>query len=109
MNEWIPFYVSDERVAKHLDLSRGAAQAKLREACASGVVRSWKKPYAFNGEGLVEEQGEWELIAPSEWKANEIDLMTDADGCQFFVSVNEVDLILWLAGKAAPSGDDDPN
>jgi hypothetical protein len=62
----LDFYFAAQEVERCLGLSPGAAQAKLRELCASGVVRSW-----------------WELpmgppvqIKPSEWKSREVDLET---------------------------------
>ena len=87
----VNFYFAVKQIERRLSMSVGAAQAKLREFCASGVVRSWKEPYSMVG---VEPQGEgpWEQIEPSEWRSREIDLMTDSDGCQYFVEVSESDL-----------------
>ena len=76
-------------------MSPGAAQAKLRELCASGWVRSQKEPYSFVAR---QPQGEGPpvLIEPSEWRRREIDVMTDSDGCKYWVDVSKIDLEHWL-------------
>src|SRR6266567_4734402 len=76
-----------QEIERKLSVSRGKAQATLRKLCAGGEVRSWKQPHT-NGQ----EQGPSERIEPSEWRHREIDLMTDDDGCQYFVDVSVVDL-----------------
>jgi hypothetical protein len=85
------FYIAAKEIREWLGFSPGAAQAKLRELCAGGVVRSWRQPFSMAGR---EPQGEGppERIEPSAWRTNEIDLMTDADGCSYFVDVSTVDL-----------------
>ena len=41
---------------------------------------------------LPQGEGPPEVIEPSEWRQREIDLMTDADGCNYFVNVSNADL-----------------
>lgn len=97
MNEddWLPFHSAVREIKRSLRMSQGAAQAKLRELCASGWVRSQKEPYSFDG---LQPQGEGPpvLIEPSEWRQREIDLMTDSDGCNYWVNVSKTDLEHWL-------------
>ena len=84
MPDPISFYHAYLRIEERLGLSRGASQAKLRELCASGIVRLWKQPWAYRkGSFELETQGPEESILPSEWRSREIDLMTDTDGCQY--------------------------
>jgi hypothetical protein len=87
----LPFLFAAQEIERRLGLSPGAAEAKLRELCASGVVKSWKEPYSMVGR---EPQGEGppERIEPSEWKSRELDLVTDADGCSYWVDVSKIDL-----------------
>ena len=40
------FYSAAQEIERRFGLSPGAAQAKLRELCASGEVRSVKQPYS---------------------------------------------------------------
>src|SRR5262249_51569213 len=61
----------------------------------TGVVRSWKEPYSMVGR-LPQGEGPREVIEPSEWGQRAIDLMTDADGCNYFVNVSNADLGHWL-------------
>ena len=104
----ISFSFANDLVARRLGLSRGAAQAKLRELCASGVVRSWKEPYSNSTDNFLK-TGEWiqvegpeERIEPSEWRSHEIDLRTDAHGCRYFVAVSKDDLAHWLDRQEGP-------
>jgi hypothetical protein len=98
MSEWIGFYFGEQLIVKRLGLSRGAAQAKLRELCAAGLVRSRKQPYSQSPDNFFEPQieGEWEPIQPCEWWSHQIDMMTDGDGCRYFVEVSDSDLSHWL-------------
>ena len=85
------FYIAANEIGQRHSLSPGAAQTKLRELCASGLVRSWRQPYSMVN-GVPEGEGPPERIEPIAWRRNEIDLMTDADGCSYFVDVSMVDL-----------------
>jgi hypothetical protein len=64
---WLYFYTAAAEVAERLNLSVGKAQRMLREACASGDIRSKQ---------LVQRSGEWvaEPTKPSEWAIDEIDI-----------------------------------
>jgi hypothetical protein len=66
IDDWVNFHEAAHDIERRLRTSPGEAQAKLRELCASGVVRSWKEPYSFVAR---EPQGEGPpvLIEPSEW------------------------------------------
>jgi hypothetical protein len=92
---WLSFYFAAQEIEERLGLSRGAAQAKLREACATGEVRSLKQPYVMIIFQPVM-KGPRERIKPSEWRLDEIDLMIDADGYAYFVDVSERDFLFWL-------------
>jgi hypothetical protein len=93
--DWLSFYEAVRQFERSLGMSTGAAQAKLRELCASGTVRSQKEPYL-----LVARQPQGEgppvYIEPSEWRQREIDVMTDSDGCKYWVDVSKIDLEYWL-------------
>jgi len=97
MNEedWLTFFEAAREIKRGLRMSPGAAQAKLRELCASGSVRSKKEPYSFVA-GQPEGEGPPVLIEPSEWRQREIDVMTDSDGCKYLVDVSKIDLEHWL-------------
>lgn len=94
-----PFYSASEEIERRFDLSVGAAEKMLREACASEGVRSYKEPYSMEG---FEPRGEGPRveIVPSEWRATEIDMATDANGCRYWVYVSEADFRYWLKPKA---------
>ena len=110
MDDQQSFFFAVQEIKTALGISSGAAQMKLRELCKSGEVRSWKQPYSMrwrepHGEGPSER------IQPSEWRHHEIDLMTDSDGCKYFVDVSKTDLGDWLGRnkkavgkKAKPAG-----
>jgi hypothetical protein len=98
---WLSFYTAALETEQRLRLSRGAAQKKLREACASGDPRSQKQPYSMVN-CQPQDEGPWERIEPSEWRVHEIDLMTDEHGCNYFVDVSEDDFGRWLNEQPAP-------
>jgi hypothetical protein len=99
------FHFAVQEIEHRLGLSRGAAQAKLRELCASGVVRSWKRPYEIV-ENYALPVGEPERVLPSEWKSREVDLATDADGYKNFVDVSKLDLEQQIGkGQESPPRD----
>ena len=90
MSEWLTFYEAAIEVKRDLGVSRGEAEATLRQLCASGKIRSQKQPYSIvNGEWHGE--GPPEPIEPSEWRDREIDVMTDSDGCNYSVRVSKED------------------
>jgi hypothetical protein len=93
--EWLNFHLAAEEIAQRCDVSVGVAQRMLREACAQGDIRSQREPYSRKGQE-IEGEGPPELIKPSEWLRDQVDLTTDADGCEYFVDVNEDDFRYWL-------------
>jgi len=78
-----------------LGVSLGKAQSTLRQLCASGEVRSQKEPYVIV-DHEAQGQAPPQRIEPSEWRQHEIDLMTDQDGCRYFVHVDKADFRYWL-------------
>jgi hypothetical protein len=65
----------------------------LRQACASGDVRSRRQP-CNPATGI--DEGPHEPVKPSDWTRGEVDLEFDADGCGYFVDVDEDDFRYWL-------------
>jgi hypothetical protein len=98
--EWLSFHSAAQEIERIKGVSRGKAQSMLRQACASGEVRSVKEPYVIVHHE-AERQAPPQRIEPSEWREHEIDLMTDSDGCRYFVDVSEADFRFWL-GKPEP-------
>jgi hypothetical protein len=74
--EWLSFYSAAQEIERIKGVSPGKAQSMLRQACASGEVRSVKEPYVTVHQE-AEGQGPPQRIEPSEWREHEIDLMTD--------------------------------
>jgi hypothetical protein len=65
---WFFFYTAAGVIEDRLGVPGGVAQRKLREACASGDIRSkWLVPSG---------SGEWryETVKPSEWAKDQMDL-----------------------------------
>jgi hypothetical protein len=98
MDDQLAFFFGAQQIERSLGMSPGASQAKLRELCRSGEVRSWREPYSMLG-GEPQGEGPSKRIEPSEWRQREIDLMTNSDGCKYFVDVSTTDLLAWLKGK----------
>jgi hypothetical protein len=107
---WLNFYDAAKEVRKKLGLSVGKAQTMLREVCAKGDIRTQREPYdPTTGQG----QGPPELVKPSQWKQDDIDLLIDADGCAYFVDLDEEDFEYWLGSltetrakkRTSPMGD----
>jgi hypothetical protein len=97
---WLSFYEATREIEGKLGVSPGKAQSMLRQACASGEVRSQKEPYVIVGH---EPQGQApsQRIEPSEWRERELDLTTDQTGCRYFVDVDEADFRYWLNQQKA--------
>jgi hypothetical protein len=95
--QWLNFHDATKEVRKKLGVSVGKAQAMLREACASGDVRSQREPYdPATGQG----QAPPERIKPMQWSEDNIDLLIDADGCAYFVDVDAEDFDYWLDNQS---------
>src|SRR6516164_11467180 len=99
MDDRLDFLFAAQQIERSLGMSPGASQAKLRELCRSGEVQSWREPYSMQG-GEPQGEGPPERIEPSLWRQREIDLMTDSDGCNYFVSISKTDLLGWLDKKS---------
>ena len=69
--EWIDFYKASETLCERLSLSRGEAERTLRGLCAGGTVRTLRAVYEVDGSAPVEPL---EIIKPSEWLHDEVDL-----------------------------------
>jgi hypothetical protein len=96
---WLNFYDAAKEVRKKLGVSVGKAQTMLREVCAKGDIRTQREPYnPATGQG----QAPPERVKPSQWKQDDIDLLTDADGCNYFVDLDEEDFEYWLGSLAEP-------
>ena len=90
---WLNFYFAANEIEQRLGVSGGEARRMLRQACASGAVRSQRQPY--NPSTGIEE-GPPEPAKPSDWMHHQLDLECDADGCGYFVDVDEDDFRYWL-------------
>lgn len=47
LDETLNFHFAAKEIERQFGLSSDAAQAKLRELCAAGMVRTWKRPYSL--------------------------------------------------------------
>jgi hypothetical protein len=92
---WLSFYEAVKEIEIKFHVSPGKAQSFLRQICATGEVRSQKQPYVIVHQE-AEGQAPPQRIEPSEWRQREIDLMTDEDGCKYFVDVDKADFRYWL-------------
>src|SRR5262249_58923673 len=92
-HHWLNFYLAANEIEQRLSVSGGVAMRMLRQACASGDVRSQGQPY--NPATGIDEAPP-ETIKPSDWTQREVDLECDADGCKYFIDVDEDDFRYWL-------------
>jgi hypothetical protein len=90
---WLNFYFAANEIEQRLGVSGGMAMRMLREACASGDVRSQRQPC---NPATGTDEGPHEPIKPSDWMHHQLDLECDADGCGYFVDVDEDDFRYWL-------------
>ena len=91
--EWLNFYFAANEIEQRLGVSGGMAMRMLRQACASGDVRSRRQP-CNPATGI--DEGPHEPVKPSDWTHRQLDLECDADGCGYFVDVDEDDFRYWL-------------
>jgi hypothetical protein len=97
--DWLSFHFAANEIEQRLGVSGGMAMRMLRDACASGDVRSQRQPY--NPATGIDE-GPHEPIKPSDWTNTQLDLECDADGCRYFVDVDEDDFRYWLDKQGSP-------
>jgi hypothetical protein len=98
----VHFLSAAEEIHKQLGLSRGAAQKRLREVCASGEIRAWKEPYSLTVRGEPQGEGPPEFVNAAEWRATEVDQATDEDGCHYWVRLSEEDFKYWFSQRKTP-------
>ena len=91
--DWLNFYFAANEIEQRLGVSGGMAMRMLRQACASGDVRSRRQP-CNPATGI--DEGPHEPVKPSDWTRGEVDLEFDAHGCGYFVDVDEADFRYWL-------------
>jgi hypothetical protein len=93
---WAYFSLGAELIRNMLGMSLGFAETKLRELCASGNIRSMK--YDDYDDTDDENPPEPEIIKPSEWVHNQIDLSLP---WHVTLTVNIEDLEYWLKDRVA--------
>jgi hypothetical protein len=70
----INFYEAVSQIKARLGISDGKAESMLRQACASGEIRSQKEPYTVMDGWQAVSAGPPEVIEPREWREHEIDM-----------------------------------
>jgi hypothetical protein len=93
---WFNFYWIAEIIQEREGVSRGVAERTLRELCATGDVRS------IRCDAIAEEPEEPEIIKPSEWVKDQVDL-TDTD-VSIWICVSCGDVQYWLDKQALAAG-----
>jgi hypothetical protein len=99
---WIDFHFAVGEARKRLGLSRGAAEKKLQDACASREIRTWKEPYSLTARGEPQGEGPPVFVPAAEWRATEVDQATDEDGCHYWVRISKEDFEFWLDQQPKP-------
>jgi hypothetical protein len=101
-DDLLNFHFATKEIRAKLAVSLGKAQSMLRQRCASGEIRSQKQPHTTSPHHeFLQTEGPPERIEPSEWREHDIDVMTDEDGCQYVVDVDEADFRYWLDQQKA--------
>src|SRR5262245_28607640 len=90
---WFNFYWIAEIIQEREGVSRGLAERILRELCATGDVRS------IRCDAIEPGALEPEIIRPSEWVKDQVDL---ADDFEIFVSCGDVQY--WLDKQTLAAG-----
>ena len=93
-DNWFNFYWIANVIMEREGVSRGVAERTLRELCATGDVRS------VRCDAIEPEAEEPEIIRPSEWKKDQVDLVDDR--LEIFVSCSDVQY--WLDKQALAAG-----
>ena len=93
-DKWFNFYWIADVIVEREGVSRGVAERTLRELCATGDVRS------IRCDAISSEPEEPEIIRPSEWVKDQVDLADD--GLATFVSAGDVQY--WLDKQALAAG-----
>jgi hypothetical protein len=91
--DWFNFEWIANEIVEQQGISRGVAERTLRELCATGDVRSIR--------GQDQEPEDCEIIRPSEWVKDQVDLTV---GEEIWVFVNAGDIKYWLHKQAEASG-----
>jgi hypothetical protein len=93
--DWFNFDWIANEIAEQQGISRGVAERTLRELCATGDVRSIK------ANGQDEKPDDPEIIRPSEWVRDQVDLTV---GDEIWIFVSAGDIQYWLHKQAEASG-----
>jgi hypothetical protein len=100
-DDWLPFPYAIDEIVERLGVSIGAAQRMLREACASGDVRSQRTLIDLRGRQIVAAEAT-EIVKPSDWPKEQVDLAEEAPGLEYVVEVDPDDFRYWLDQQAQP-------
>jgi len=92
---WFNFYWVARVIEERERVSKGVAERTLRELCATGDVRSIRY-HAITGE-----EREPEIIRPSEWVKDQVDLTSDV---WIWIFVSASDVQYWLDNQAVTEG-----
>jgi hypothetical protein len=92
---WYGFRWIADVIAEREGVSRGVAERTLRELCATGDVRS------IRYHTITDEEQEPEIIRPSEWVKDQVDL---ADDILIWIFVSAGDVQYWLDKQATEAG-----
>jgi len=93
-DNWFNFYWIADVIMERERVSRGVAERTLRELCATGDVRS------VRCDAISPEVEEPEIIRPSEWVKDQVDLVDD----RLAVFVSAGDVQYWLDKQALAAG-----
>ena len=92
---WFNFYWVARVIEERERVSKGVAERTLRELCATGDVRS------IRYHATTDEEREPEIIRPSEWVEDQVDLATEV---WIWIFVSASDLQYWLDNQAVTEG-----
>jgi hypothetical protein len=88
---WFNFYWVARVIEEREGVSKGVAERTLRELCATGDVRS------IRYHATTDEEREPEIIRPSEWVKDQVDLATEV---WIWIFVSASDVQYWLDNQA---------
>jgi hypothetical protein len=103
--DWISFDWASDEIVRRLGVSKGQAQATLRELCGGGIIRAIRYPMGFVEDKfrILAEITEPLDILPREWLKDQIDLVDDKrfpDDMWISIDVSKTDFEYWLAKEA---------
>jgi hypothetical protein len=105
---WVHFHEAAQEAAKHLEISIGSAERRLREQCASGDIRSIRYTITYDEDDRIAFLKHPCRVKPSEWQ-DQLDVVADLESDELkeilaWIDVSHDDVVYWITEELVAAG-----